>query len=27
MAKSFIQHADYVFESLKELADFLEVEQ
>lgn len=25
MAKSFIQHADYVFESLKELADFLEV--
>jgi len=25
MAKSFIHHADYVFESLKELADFLEV--
>ena len=27
MAKSFIQHADYVFESLKELADFLGVEK
>lgn len=25
MAKSFIQHADYVFESLKELAEFLGV--
>jgi len=25
MAKSFIQHADYVFESLKKLADFLGV--
>ncbi len=25
MVNSFIQHADYVFESLKELAEFLEV--